>query len=72
MWTAKWILDDYDKGDQTVRWEMYMAYRDLRDYFDQIEVSGSRVIRKEKPAGRKIAESPRRPFRSRLAKAFGG
>ena len=37
MWTAKWILDAYGEGDQSVRWEMYMTYPDLRSYFDEIE-----------------------------------
>lgn len=37
MWTAKWILDAYEKGDESVRWEMYMVYPDLRNYFDEIE-----------------------------------
>jgi len=57
MWTAKWILDAYEEGDQTVRWEMYMAYRDLRLYFDEIEARPEEagepraVWVDEKPAG---------------------
>jgi len=37
MWTAKWILDTYEGGDGTARSDMYMIYRDLRGYFDEIE-----------------------------------
>ena len=37
MWTAKWILDVYEEGGQALRSEMYMNYRDLRAYFDEIE-----------------------------------
>jgi hypothetical protein len=37
MWTAKWILDAYEGGDEEVRIEMYLAYRELRLYFDEIE-----------------------------------
>lgn len=37
MRAANWILDYYEKGDDTVRWDLYMAYPDLRDYFDEIE-----------------------------------
>ena len=36
MWTAKWILDAYEKGDRSTQWDMYMTYRDLRCYFDEI------------------------------------
>jgi len=38
MWTAKWILDSYEKGDESVRWDLYMAYPDLRCYFDELDV----------------------------------
>ena len=57
MWTAKWILDTYEEGDQSVRWEMYMTYRDLRCYFDEIEarpevsVGEKASLAAEKPAG---------------------
>ena len=49
MWTAKWILDAYEEGDQSVRWEMYMTYRDLRCYFDEIEARPKGVV--EQKAG---------------------
>jgi len=38
MWTAKWILDAYEEGEESVRWDLYMVYPDLRSYFDEIEV----------------------------------
>lgn len=45
MWTAKWILDAYKNGNEDLRWEMYMAYRDLRHHFDELEAgSGHREI----------------------------
>lgn len=37
MWTAKWILDSYEEGNQSVRWDLYMSYPDLRECFDEIE-----------------------------------
>jgi hypothetical protein len=59
MWTAKWILKAYEEGDQSVRWEMYMTYRDLRCYFDEIEArsegAGERkadLVAEEVPAAR--------------------
>ena len=57
MWTAKWILDDYEAGSEAVRLEMYMAYPDLRCYFDEIEArpevfAGEKAnLIAEKPAG---------------------
>jgi hypothetical protein len=57
MWTAKWILDAYEEGEESVRWDLFMAYPDLRSYFDEIEArpeeageqKADRVA--EKPAG---------------------
>lgn len=50
MWTAKWILDSYEEGDNSVRWDLYMIYPDLRECFDQIEaISGSQGSLKENP-----------------------
>jgi len=37
MWTAKWILDAYEKGTQSARWDMYMNYPGLRTYFNEVE-----------------------------------
>ena len=37
MWTAKWILDAYSDGDESVRWDLYMTYPDLRSHFDELE-----------------------------------
>ena len=37
MWTAKWILDAYKEGTEAVKLEMYMAYPDLRRYFEEFE-----------------------------------
>lgn len=37
MWTARWILDNYDKGDETVRWDLFLAYPELRNYFEEVE-----------------------------------
>ena len=57
MWTAKWILDSYEEGDESVRWDLYMTYPDLRECFDQLEaISGSSGSSKEdlipeKPSG---------------------
>lgn len=57
MWTAKWILDSYEEGDESVRWDLYMTYPDLRECFDQLEaISGSSASSKEaliqeKPSG---------------------
>ena len=57
MWTAKWILDAYEVGNEAVRFEMYLAYRDLRCYFDEIEArpeafAGEKAsLVAEKPAG---------------------
>lgn len=57
MWTAKWILDSYEEGDESFRWDLYMTYPDLRECFDQMEaISGSSGSRKEdllpvKPSG---------------------
>ena len=55
MWTAKWILDAYGEGDQSVRWEMYMTYPDLRSYFDEIE---TRPEKTGKQADSSLAEKP--------------
>jgi hypothetical protein len=72
MWTAKWILDAYEAGDQSVRGEMYMTYRDLRFYFDEIETrpqgtgEGKTGSVPEKPAGAKWNPC------SRLVKGLGG
>jgi hypothetical protein len=50
MWTAKWILDSYEEGDNSVRWDLYMIYPELRECFDQIEaISGSPGRRKKNP-----------------------
>ena len=57
MWTAKWILDAYEDGDESIRWEMYMTYRDLRLYFDEIETRPEKAVEQmaglaaEKPVG---------------------
>jgi len=57
MWTAKWILDTYERGDGAVRSDMYMVYRELRPYFDEIETRLKKVREEgsiqisEKPAG---------------------
>ena len=37
MWTAKWILDNYEAGNEAVRLEMYMAYPDLRSCFEGLD-----------------------------------
>jgi hypothetical protein len=39
MWTAKWILDAYEEGDESARGDLYMTYRDLRPCFDEMENS---------------------------------
>jgi len=71
MWTAKWILDAYEAGDQSVRGEMYMIYRDLRCYFDEIEVR-SEGLRKQKAGwGAEKTAGARWNTRSRLVKGFG-
>lgn len=41
MWTADWILDEYKKGTQSVRWDMYMNYPGLRNYFNEVEARSS-------------------------------
>ena len=57
MWTAKWILDDYEAGDEAIRLEMYMAYPDLRRYFEEFEarleasVGEKAILAIEKPTG---------------------
>ena len=72
MWTAKWILDAYEEGDQSVRGEMYMTYRDLRFYFDEIEARPDGAGEQkagwfaERPAGARWNPC------SRLVKGFGG
>ncbi len=59
MWTAKWILDAYEKGDRSAQWDMYMTYRDLRCYFDEIEARPEEASEQktglvgEKPVGAK-------------------
>ena len=55
MWTAKWILDTYEGGNETVRSDTYMFYRELRHYFDEIEA------RPEITASRRAAPEARRP-----------
>ena len=72
MWTAKWILDAYEKGDESVRWEMYMTYRDLRFYFDEIE---TRPEEAGEQKADQVAEKPaaaRWDLCARLVKGFGG
>jgi hypothetical protein len=56
MWTAKWILDDYEAGNEAVRLEMYMAYPDLRRYFEEFEARPTNpVVQKADPASEKPA-----------------
>lgn len=72
MWTAKWILEAYEKGDRSTQWDMYMTYRDLRHYFDEIEA------RPEKASKQKVGWVVAKPAEarwnlySRLVKGFGG
>ncbi len=71
MFTAKWILDAYEEGNNTVRWELYMTYRDLRPFFDEIEAEQEKQPkRKEKTAGEKPSKI-RWNFSNRLAKGMG-
>lgn len=57
MWTAKWILDAYEAGSEAVKLEMYMAYPDLRRYFEEFEARLANPVAQkadpvsEKPAG---------------------
>jgi len=44
MWTAKWILDDYEEGGQALRSEMYMNYRDLRACFDEMDARPRKAV----------------------------
>jgi hypothetical protein len=44
MWTAKWILDAYEEGEEPVRFDLYMAYPDLRSYFDEIEARSNKAV----------------------------
>ena len=58
MWTAKWILDAYEEGKESVRWDLYMAYPDLRGYFDEIEARPSGAgDQKASPVAEKPAEA---------------
>lgn len=72
MWTARWILDAYEQGAQPVRWDMYMAYPELRSYFDEIET------RFEEPAEVRAdhlvdnRSGTKGNLCTRLAKGFGG
>ena len=54
MWTPKWILDAYTEGDEAVRWELYMTYRDLRRCFDEMErgLEKKEVPRRDRCAGK--------------------
>jgi hypothetical protein len=55
MRTAKWILDSYEEGDDSVRWDLYMVYPDLRGCFDQIDaISGSQGSLEENPVPEKL------------------
>jgi hypothetical protein len=71
MWTAKWILDAYVEGEESDRLDLYMAYPNLRSYFDEIEA------RPEGPGEQnpgRVADKPEKtrwnPC-SRLVKGFG-
>jgi len=68
MWTAKWILDTYEKGDRSVRWEMYMIYRDLRSYFDEIEARPEGAGEQKDGVVAEKAPMSRWNLRSRLVK----
>ena len=58
MWTAKWILDAYEEGNEAVRLEMYLAYPDLRNHFDELEIRPVKsTIADALPASDKNAEA---------------
>ena len=60
MWTAKWILDAYEAGSESVRWELYMTYRDLRPCFDEME---NNPEDKDKTMSGDLAEKSAGPWR---------
>ena len=55
------VLDDYRKGDESKRLGLFLAYRDLRDYFDRIEHESShddfKVIKFPKIRNRHLARA---------------
>ena len=57
MWTAKWILDTYEGGNEADRLQMYLVYPDLRMHFDELEMQPAKVDKpgddpeKEKSSG---------------------
>lgn len=71
MLTAKWILDAYEEGNDTVRWELYMAYRDLRPFFDEMEASQRVQPRQKKKSTAEKLSRIRWNFNARMAKGFG-
>lgn len=43
MWTAKWILDEYEAGNEAVRLDMFLVYSDLRSYFEEIDARNEKA-----------------------------
>jgi hypothetical protein len=37
------ILEAFEKADESARMDMYLTYRDLRERFEEIEVSSAEV-----------------------------
>ena len=69
MWTAKWILDDYEAGNEALRLDMYMVYPDLRRYFEEFEA------RPEASVGEKaslVAEKPARAWWNQCCRLVRG
>lgn len=71
MFTAKWILDAYEEGNNTVRWELYMTYRDLRPFFDEIEAEKDKQPRRAEKAAGERPSRIRWNLSNRLAKGLG-
>lgn len=72
MWTAKWILDAYEEGDRSARWDMYLIYPGLRKYFDEIEARFDKAG--DRKAGEPIGarQKAKGSLCARLVKGFGG
>ncbi|MDF1537140.1 MAG: hypothetical protein P1S46_11730 [bacterium] len=76
MSAAKWILEAYERSGEQGRMDMYMAHRDLRGDFDEIDATPHVLDVKEAP--RSVAKSVAKPMRvkwrlhGRLMRASGG
>ncbi len=72
MWTAKWILDLYEEGDEAVRWDLYMLYPELRGYFDRAEARLQQSGEENTGRAREKKSRPGWNPCARLVKGFGG